>query len=511
MREKFNPQNLEGEIDTKEDREDSQREQLERMRESKIVLHFMRHGKPESLQDSGTDEERHLSDEGMKQARSKANKQQNLRQSIAYGSPRLRSQETAGYVMAGDSLGEDIEPKDIKYILNEDINVGSKIGTKEELNFNVGSPDFAKEADKSYGEGRYLEFIINESDALAVQLRDKEATTLSVQAGNIAEIVMKYVEASSRWNQLVNDPEKKYDENLDRFLGSHQGVIESFLCKAVSDNKLKADLIASSLSLKGGFDFVEGITIDIVQKDSSDEPEIILEFSKKTEDGLNFDLKEKISMEKIKKIINEKNNHFEKIAIEKEKDSKKEKLENDVTELVNLCGRISERFDAINKSNLNNWDEYLRKNRKVSMFLRKVFSEKKDVDPYDIRIISGQLFSNLNHHLAKQAKKGLEEFEKFKSTDQYVNPELSKDEYLKLKDEITNIRLNKGMIKYETFDKLKQRMGTSESNIERLFSTELRSRIEPFKQTGSIFAKEGKIEFDQDIQNITETIKELSA
>lgn len=312
--EKFNSHNLEGEFDINKKQEESQREQHEKMRKSIIVLHFMRHGKPESLQEGSTDEERHLSNEGVQQARSKAKEQQKLDQSIAYGSPRLRSQETAGYVMAGDSLGENVEPKDIKDILNENIRFGSKIGSKELLNFNVGSSAFSKEAEKSYEDGRYLDFIIKESDALAERLRDKEATTLSVQAGNIAEIVKKYVEASSQWNKLVNDPEKKYEENLERFFGSHQGVIESFLYKIVNDNKVKADIIAHSLSHKGGFDFVEGLTIDIVQKDSSEEPEIILEFSKKTEDGLNFQLKEKITMEKINKVINEKSEHFQKIV-----------------------------------------------------------------------------------------------------------------------------------------------------------------------------------------------------
>lgn len=319
---------------------ESKVEQNEKMRESKIVLHFMRHGKPESLQEGSTDEERHLSDAGVQQALGES-ENNDMGQSVAYGSPRVRSQETAAYVMAGNIIPETTTSKEVNEFLNQDLKVGSKFGVMEELNFSGGSPEFSKESDKAYTEGRYLDFIIKESDSLAERLGDKEATTLSVQAGNIAEIVKKYVEASPRWNKLVNSPEKNYEENLDRFLGSHQGVIESFLYKIVSDNKTKADLIANSLSSKGGFDFVEGITVDIIQENSSEQPKIVLEYSKENQDGLNFNLKETIPMEKIEKIIQEKYDHLlktEKVEMPQMNEELKEHFRKQVSKLETELG-----------------------------------------------------------------------------------------------------------------------------------------------------------------------------
>lgn len=492
------------------EQEGSHVEQNEKMRESKIVLHFMRHGKPESLQEGGTDESRHLSEEGVQQARGKANEDQKLDQSIAYGSPRLRSQETAMYTMAGGSLEKDIASSEVKDVLNEDLKVGSKVGVIEGLNFNGGGAEFSKEADKAYAEGQYLDFIINKSDDLAERLGDKKATSLSVQAGNIAEIVKKYIEASPRWNKLVNDPEKNYEENLDRFFGSHQGVIESFLYKIVSDNKVKADLIANSLSPKGGFDFVEGITIDVIQKDPTEDPEIVLEFSKKTEDGLNFQLKENISTEKLEKIIREKEEHFQKIEDERENIDKKNKLERNIAELSLLCEKINSRFNSINQTNLHNWQEFLRKNKKVSIFLHKFFSEKDSVDPYSISTIN-----NENPLVSKERKIGLKEFEKFKKSDLFVNPELSKDDYLKIKDELSAVMdpLDYAAFKNNHINKtilsIIERLGVKENkhNSEYLFKNKLNNGISVFEKTGKIFSEEAEIEFQKDIENIISNMK----
>jgi broad specificity phosphatase PhoE len=488
---------------------ESQVEQHEKMRESRIVLHFMRHGKPESLQEGSTDEERHLSEIGVQQALEKS-ENKDMSQSVAYGSPRVRSQETAAYVMAGNAIPETITPQEVNEFFNQDLKVGSKTGVMEELNFSGGSPEFSKESDKAYADGRYLEFIIKESDSLAERLGDKEATTLSIQAGNIAEIVKRYIEASSRWNKLINDPEKNYEENLDRFFGSHQGVIESFLYKVVGDNKTKADLIANSLSSKGGFDFVEGITIDVIQKDPTEDPEIVLEFSKKTEDGLNFQLKENISTEKLEKIIREKEEHFQKIEDERENIDKKNKLERNMAELSLLCEKINSRFNSINQTNLHNWQEFLRKNKKVSIFLHKFFSEKDSVDPYSISTIN-----NENPLVSKERKIGLKEFEKFKKSDLFVNPELSKDDYLKIKDELSAVMdpldyaaFKNNPINKTTFSAIEQ-LGVKENkhNLEYLFKNKLNNGISVFEKTGKIFSEEAEIEFQKDIENIISNMK----
>lgn len=66
---------------------------------SKIVLQFFRHAEKE-LVEGKTDEEIELTDTGRKQAIEKS-EDNNISQSVAFGSPRKRTQQTAGFVMGG--------------------------------------------------------------------------------------------------------------------------------------------------------------------------------------------------------------------------------------------------------------------------------------------------------------------------------------------------------------------------------------------------------------------------
>lgn len=75
---------------------------------SKINLHFFRHGEKEK-DPSKNDTDIELTETGKKQALGKSNLK-NINQAVAFGSPRLRAQETAGFVMAGrqkDIIGEE--------------------------------------------------------------------------------------------------------------------------------------------------------------------------------------------------------------------------------------------------------------------------------------------------------------------------------------------------------------------------------------------------------------------
>lgn len=299
------------------------REHGEEPRTSKISLHFMRHGKPESMAEGGTDKERHLGTTGIAQALHKSKSiDSNLEQSLAYGSPRIRSQETAGIVMAGDRIPEDVLPGGVKEFLNQDLKVGSKIGELEKLNFNEGSAEYSQKMNEAYGQGNYFDFIAQESDTLAEKLGDLEASSLSMQAGNIAEVIKKYIKASPRWNELVNDSDKNYTEDLERYLGSHQGVVESFLYKAVKDNDFKEKLILNAMKPNGGFDFTEGLTIEIVQDDVDKEPQVMLKFSDNVE-GVDFTLSETLSLVELDKMILEKELHLKKAEFYQEENKAK--------------------------------------------------------------------------------------------------------------------------------------------------------------------------------------------
>ena len=58
---------------------------------------------------------------------------------------------------------------------------------------------------------------------------NNKSSTYTTQAQAIASIIQKYYGIAPRFNELVQDESKNYEETMKRFFGSHQGVLESFL------------------------------------------------------------------------------------------------------------------------------------------------------------------------------------------------------------------------------------------------------------------------------------------
>ena len=213
-------------------------------RGSKVTLHFFRHG--EQLKDpSKTNQAFELTEKGREQAIKKSDTisgERNLRQTVAFGSPRKRAQQTAAFAMVGKNKFDDITGteslEELKIKFDKDIKVGSKIGVDPRLDFylNKDTP-FGREAyEANFTNYNYLQFLVNRSDRLAIQYNDQKASTYSRQAGAVAEIVKKYITVSHRWNELVESG-KYQDPKLERFLGSHGGVTESFLLKVIEKIK----------------------------------------------------------------------------------------------------------------------------------------------------------------------------------------------------------------------------------------------------------------------------------
>lgn len=248
--------------------------------ETHVKLHFFRHAKQRGLTADEklaglTDKDRPLEVEdskGMMYAKSLASTDTNTDQTVAYGSPRIRSQQTAmlkAYGAENDFEGATTY-EEMKDYVNEGRAVGSKIGQDDRLNFNEGGAEFNKAMNDAYEAGEYLPWIINESDQVAKDNNDKEASSYTRQAGNIAQIIKKWMQASGNWNKIFSESkndtnEQKYDDNtLERFFGSHQGVCESFLLRYVE--KTEGVEIRNELlnSIGGGFNFVQGFDLDIV-------------------------------------------------------------------------------------------------------------------------------------------------------------------------------------------------------------------------------------------------------
>lgn len=260
-----------------------------REREPKIVLHFFRHSEKEKAPGK-PDEKIRLSPRGRELAKQEA-VDTNLLQAMAFGSSRDRTHETAFLKMAGqdDEITGEETLEELRAKIKKHVPVGSKIGLDDRLNFFLDeTTDFGKKARAAFNSGEYLKFMVEQSDKLAKGLDDKFNSTYSRQAANIAKVVLKYVGFMPRWKEILNDPDsiKKYSsDTMERFMGSHQGVTESFLAKVIetTEGVDRRNEFVTALGNQG-FDYVEGFNIEIGQN----EPIIHLSYSRPRPEGEPF-------------------------------------------------------------------------------------------------------------------------------------------------------------------------------------------------------------------------------
>lgn len=271
---------------------------------STIDLRFFRHAEKESDK-SKSDEEIELTETGRKQAVEKS-EDKDISQSVAFGSPRKRTQQTAGLVMSGqlDEITGNESIEELKEKLNKEIKIGSKIGVDKRLDFNMDfSTEIGKKAFAAFKNGEYLKFLVEQSDALAESLKDRDMETYSSMAGRVAEIVKKYLAIAPRWDKLAQDESKNYEDTLKRFLGTHQGIGESFLAKVIEQTKGKdkRDAFVSALGNQG-FDFAEGFDVKIETIDDKTQ-NIHISFKKEKEGQVVFEYDEIVPREVIESFI----------------------------------------------------------------------------------------------------------------------------------------------------------------------------------------------------------------
>jgi broad specificity phosphatase PhoE len=262
---------------------------------AKIELHFFRHGEKESDK-TKSDQEVRLTEDGRKYAASLSDTDTNLAQSVAFGSSRKRTQETAGLVMSGanDEITGTETLEELKAKLNAGLGYGSKITSDKDLDFYLPeSGQYYDDFVQAFKEGRILKWLVEESDAKMEEYSVEEGnSSYKNQARQIARIVEKYLKVLPRWKELVNDETKGYEPALERFLGTHQSVSESFLAKVIelTHGVEERDRFVQSLG-NAGFDYAEGYEIDIEESDSG-EPTLRIRFKKESEDPektFNFD------------------------------------------------------------------------------------------------------------------------------------------------------------------------------------------------------------------------------
>ena len=242
-------------------------ENNEAKKETKIDLHFFRHSIKSSDQVSASDSGVLLSDAGRVLSKEKAFTDVNHNQAMVFGTSRLRTQETGALVMAGESpdITGDETLDELKEKINKDLKIGSRIAVDNRLNFmDDESTPLGKKLHEAIARKEYLKFIVEESDKVAKETGDTSGANYSRKAADIARVIQKYITISPRWSGIVNDKSEKYTPVLERYLGTHQGMQESFIAKLLekTDGVAARDAFVASLG-NVGFDYIEGFEVKI--------------------------------------------------------------------------------------------------------------------------------------------------------------------------------------------------------------------------------------------------------
>ncbi|MCA9351842.1 hypothetical protein KC866_00415 [Patescibacteria group bacterium] len=284
-------------------------QQLEKPRPVEILLHFFRHDKKEKeylLGEKGENKDYpvRLTIEGKENARSYHNPGR-ASQSVAFGSPRARSKETAALHMHGEKamLSGNETQEEFKELMKE-----LNVATDDKLNFHLEADNaYVTRAFEEHAKGRLFEYWVTESDTDIVAANDHESTSYSITAANVAKIVKKYLTVSERFYDLANNPEKDYEHTMERFLGSHGNTVECFLAKVIEKTEGQDRLWEFiNAGNNQSIDFSEGFDLAIIQDGNT--TSLSVHYEKPAGDGydaFNFDAKIPISM--IEEIINEGN------------------------------------------------------------------------------------------------------------------------------------------------------------------------------------------------------------
>jgi len=230
---------------------------------TKIILEFMRHGEKENDK-TKSDEEVRLTENGRMMAGEKGEKLDPQKEvSLAWGSPKKRTQETALRAML-PNIDPNASLEDIEEMIREEQKFGKKLIVDERLSFDLSGPE-GKEMLAAFKEGKYLQYLISESDKRAIELGDKTSSSYLRYAGNISEIINRYAKIGDNFNRIASK-DGKYEEfgnQLERYLATHQGVAEGFVAKVLEEAQgpEKRDEFISSVG--SGFKETEGIHLEI--------------------------------------------------------------------------------------------------------------------------------------------------------------------------------------------------------------------------------------------------------
>lgn len=264
----------------------------ERVPQTEVVLHFLRHEEKETATPGQPDRTVELTKKGREKAIAKGRAEPATPEiSWAAGSERVRAAQTALLRMVADKdkdtgrFTPDMSFVESADLANRELKVGKKVTHLPELNFYWEGTDGMKtEGMGAYKQGHGLEFLANESDDLALSLKDKKSLTYSRVAANYASLIAREMSAGNAFNRVVaKEPGKyeKYGNKMERYFGTHQTVSECFYMKVLEKTQGRAavdKLIESFRDAKGqanGFDFQGGF--DVTVKNGSEGQKVMLQ------------------------------------------------------------------------------------------------------------------------------------------------------------------------------------------------------------------------------------------
>jgi phosphohistidine phosphatase SixA len=266
-------------------------EQKEVLVTPSIRLEFFRHSKQGPQTEGMQEYQRRLTEDGRAMATEAGKtREPNPEMGLVYGSPRERSQETAyRQILANqEEVKSDSSLEDIEELIKNELPVGQKKIIDERLNFNWdGSQKFNEVSMKHFTETKdTLKFLVEESDDLVVEAKDKVSSSYSRCAANTAEIIQKYLKILPNWEkavQLDNNREeqdkKDYAKNnneLQRFLGSHGATVENFILKLIDKTEGREAVLKfiENLPDKNNFQFNDGYSVCLHNENNNPKIEV---------------------------------------------------------------------------------------------------------------------------------------------------------------------------------------------------------------------------------------------
>lgn len=258
--------------------------------ETKIVLHFFRHGAKDT-DPSKKNEEQLLTEVGRSQADEKGREiKPDPKTTLTYASPRPRTQETALRALLAES-GETTVNDDLtklEELAHSDlakakIPNAKKLVIDERLNFTEKGGPASNNLMTAFKEKRLLRWTVESSDQEMLETGDKITSSYSRVAGNVAELVKHYTDIGNTFYQSKirkQENDKLSKEELisfERLFGTHQLIPESFICKVLEKTQGHEAVEKFLASIKD-FAFAELQGFDLEVTNSAQGQEIKMTF-----------------------------------------------------------------------------------------------------------------------------------------------------------------------------------------------------------------------------------------